>query len=208
METLTGRTVTKQLKIETRQHELMGLDLGEGPRRRDLLLALVVIPVWVAFVWLILGPPNKYTSLLYMAPPMLFLVYGIQEHSRNPRRMNITQWTLALRHGISGHKPLIRGGVRRPSRGEYLPAGDRWPLGRMASAAGARHLTNRDGSLDWDEVAQVPGLGWTRRHARTATTAQPPITISPKAYLYSTDALVDVADSVAARQARRGRKRK
>ena len=36
MSTYKARVVTKQFKIETRQHELFGLDLGEGPRRRDL----------------------------------------------------------------------------------------------------------------------------------------------------------------------------
>lgn len=208
MSTLTGRTVTKQLRIETRQHELMGVDLGEGPRRRDLLLGFIVVPVWIGLMWLILGPPTKVTSLLYMAPPMLFLVYGIQENSRNSRRMNVTMWALALRHGLVGHLPLIRGGARRAARNERLPVVERWPFGRMARSLGAHDLTRSDGSLDWSEVSKLAGLGWTRRYAARdrGRMAGPPIVTDPQVWLYDTESLVDVAETVAAKQSRRGRK--
>lgn len=213
MPSITGRTVTKQLKIETRQHELLGYDLGEGPRRRDLMLGLVIVPVWIGLMVLILGPPNKYTSLLYMAPPVLFLMYGIQENARNPRRMNITQWILTLRRGFTGHRPVIRGGARLARRAEYMPVSRRWPLRSIAVTLGAPNLVDHNGEVQWREVSQLAGLGWTRRYIdkeerdHTAPVG-PPIRLAPITYLYSTDALVSVASREAAKKnARKARKK-
>lgn len=198
MSTYKARVVTKQFKIETRQHELFGLDLGEGPRRRDLGLGLIIIPVWVGFMWLLLGPPEKYTMLLYMAPPVLMLMYGIQENSSNPRRMNATVWLLTLRYGLVGHRPIIRGGARPASRQEYISFTDRWPIHRIAPAVGMKHLVNTDGTLNWTEVANIPGLGWTARYAtrdhdRSKRPSGPPVAMRPTVYLYSTEEIAAVA---------------
>lgn len=208
----TGRTVTKQLKIETRQHELLGFDMGEGPRRKDLLLGLVIIPAWVAFMFLLIGAPSKGNMLLYMLPPVLFLKYGVSESEKNPRRMNFTQWILAIRYVLVGHRPIIRAGARKASKTEYIPWVQRSNLGKLANALGLKHLVKRNGELDWAEVSNIPGLGFTARYAQeSGSTAYKqasgkPIEISPTPYLMGTDYLVGVGRRMQQKKSRKSKK--
>jgi len=207
-----GRTVTKQLKIETRQHEMLGLDLGEGPRRKDLILALVIIPAWVFFLFLLIGAPTKGNMLLYMLPPVLFLKYGVSESETNPRRMNFTQWILAIRYVLVGHRPIIRAGARRASKAEYIPWVQRSNLGKLASALGLNNLVRRNGELDWVEVSKIPGLGFTARYAQEARTTAykqcsgKPIEITPTAYLMGTDYLVSVGHRMQHKKSKKSKK--
>ena len=41
-----GRTLTHHFEIETRQYDLLGIDLGEGARRRMIIFGAVIILVW------------------------------------------------------------------------------------------------------------------------------------------------------------------
>ena len=210
----TGRTVTKQLKIETRQHELFGMDLGEGPRRKDLVLGLVIFPLWIAFMWLLIGAPSKASSLLYILPPAVFLKYGIAESESMPRRMNFTQWILAIRYGLTGHRPIVRAGARRASRSEYMPMSQRWNLATLARLFRADHLLDRRGQLDWLKVAEIPGLGFTAKYAGSTDSKEftkvsgKPIDFSPSAYLYSNEELVSVGQRMKQKQQKRKSNRK
>lgn len=56
--TMTGRTLTRHFHIETRQHELFNIDLGEGVPRRMLMFGVVVVLAWVALMAPIVGAPN------------------------------------------------------------------------------------------------------------------------------------------------------
>lgn len=118
--TRTGHTYTKAFQIETRQHELLGMDLGEGPARRHLRLAIVVTVLWVLIMIPILRVPNQFTFSLYMIPPGVFIAFGVQMDPRQPRRMRVSGWVLAALYGISGHQPIINMGHRRASRGEQV----------------------------------------------------------------------------------------
>lgn len=218
----TGRTVTKQLKFETHQHELVGLDLGEGIKRKELWIALVVVPAWVALLWLLIGAPTKANSLLFMTPPFIFLKYGVAENERMPRRMNFTQMILAVRYSLIGHRPIVRAGARSASRDEYMPITERWNFPQIARALRMNFLLTKRGELDWDAVGNIPGVKpvlWILSKVSggrisgelpdgQATTdftkaSGKPIEFSPSAYLYSNEELVKVGQRMKQKQDKR-----
>lgn len=117
----TGATYTRHFDLETRQHELLGIDLGEGTPRRTLILGFVLYLMWTGGLLLILGIPNKVTFTLYFLPPLLIAVVGTQRSRRNERRWNITYWALTVRYVALGHRPIICGGRRSAARVEWIP---------------------------------------------------------------------------------------
>ncbi|GHF44202.1 hypothetical protein GCM10010218_26900 [Streptomyces mashuensis] len=116
-----GHTFTRHFDLETRQHELFGMDLGEGPSRRVLVTGAVIYAVWVGGLLLVFGVPSKFLFTLYFAPPALITFYGSQRSRRNERRWNLTQWALAVRYLTVGHRPVVNGGRRAADRSEWLP---------------------------------------------------------------------------------------
>lgn len=123
----TGRNFTRDLSIEARQHSIMGLDLGEGPSRRVVAFGAIVFPVWLLAMWPLLGVPSPQTFTLYFLPPAIITWFGMREG--NPkRRRRITQWVLALRYPLIGHRPIIKLGRVRPTSAECLPLSERWHL--------------------------------------------------------------------------------
>jgi hypothetical protein len=117
-----GRTFTERFRVETRQHKLLGLDLGEGPRRRDLIIALVAVGIWLLITIPILQVPNKFTFSLYLIPPALLVGFGIQPSVAQPlRRIRLFDWTRRIHYGFVGSAPVINTGRRLPRRGEHLP---------------------------------------------------------------------------------------
>lgn len=120
-----GRTLTKHLNIEARQHEILGLDLGEGPKRSTMLIGLVAFVLWGVIALALTGPPTPDTLVVYMFPPAFIVGYGIQENPANPRRTRLTAWMLRLRYILTGHRPLIALGARTATRKETLPLGYR-----------------------------------------------------------------------------------
>ena len=132
-----GRTYTGHFKLETRQHELLGLDLGEGVPRRALLLGTLVLATWVGLLYPWLGAPNKATFSLYFLPPVFLAAYGMQASTRFPGRRRFTDWALRVHYLTRGHRPLIRLGARPAHRSEYLPLRDRLPDGAVAKATRA-----------------------------------------------------------------------
>lgn len=122
----SGRVLTPHLELESRQHELFGLDLGEGPTRRGLIFGLLMLSTW-CLVWApFLGVPNKYTFSLYFLPPMIVTVLGMRDSPRTARRRWLTDWALALRYAVVGHQPVIRWGARPPTRRELIPLAQRF----------------------------------------------------------------------------------
>lgn len=120
-----GRTLTKHFQIETRQHDLFNIDLGEGIPRRMLVAGLVLVALWFAGMWALLGAPTSQSSTLYLLPPTLIVYFGFQEDPRQPRRRRITQWAIYTRYMVSGHRPIIRMGARSAYRSELVPVTQR-----------------------------------------------------------------------------------
>ncbi|MFF9908793.1 hypothetical protein ACF1HU_35935 [Streptomyces olivaceus] len=121
-----GTTYTRHFDLETRQHELLGLDLGEGAPRRALVLGFVLYLVWAGALLLLFGLPNRFTFTLYFLPPLLVAIFGTQRARRNDRRWNITYWALSIRYLTLGHRPIICGGRRSAARVEWIPRRARW----------------------------------------------------------------------------------
>lgn len=117
----TGRTYTRAFDVEARQHELLGIDLGEGPPRRLLAVALAGFAVWTGTLWCAFGWPSPVLFSLYVGPPAFVTAYGVQRSRRLERRYALTCWVITLRYLLIGHRPIVAGGRRRAGRGELLP---------------------------------------------------------------------------------------
>ena len=72
-----GRTLTHHFEIETRQYDLLGIDLGEGARRRMIIFGAVIILIWIALLVPLVGVPKKPTVSLYVVPPFVITASGI-----------------------------------------------------------------------------------------------------------------------------------
>jgi hypothetical protein len=143
----TGRTYTRHFNVETRQHELLGIDLGEGAPRRALVLGVLLYLGWTGGLLLLFGFPTKVSFTGYVLPPLLVVVYGAQRSRRIDRRWNLACWALGVRYAVLGHRPIICGGRRAAGRSEWLSRRDRWsgrtsevlaasPLGRLLGRTG------------------------------------------------------------------------
>lgn len=131
----SGRVLTKHFEIEARQHDLLGLDLGEGPKRRALIIGAAALTIWAGGCLLLFGLPNKYSFSLYTLPPVILTVFGARPSARMGRRMALTDWALAIRYAVLGHRPIVRMGTRQAGRSEYLPLRQRW---HIVTGIGAR----------------------------------------------------------------------
>lgn len=132
----TGRTLTRTMSIETRQHSLFGIDLGDGPPRAALIWCVVVFFIWFGLMLtLFQGGPSKATVPLWIGPPTALGLYGWQESTRSPRRRRVTEWALCLRWITRGHRPVIALG-RRVARPDELPG----LLERLAQRMGSDDL--------------------------------------------------------------------
>lgn len=117
----TARNYTGAFQLETRQHTLLGIDLGEGPPRKPLVFGLVVFALWIPLLWVILDGPSRTTATLFILPPALLTWFGAQKAPNNPRRFRFTTWVLAIVFVLRGHLPIISLGRRRSTRAERTP---------------------------------------------------------------------------------------
>lgn len=137
-----GRTLTSILTIEARQHELFGLELGEGPKRKTIMLGLLIAGAWLIFAIPVTALLGFWADLnvapvgffLTVVPPTLLLALGLRPQEQIPTRIAFVAGALRVRYAIAGHRPLIRLGARRPSRHEQIPKAARFgylmPKGR------------------------------------------------------------------------------
>jgi hypothetical protein len=128
-----GRTLTHHFEIETRQYDLLGIDLGEGARRRMIIFGAVVVTAWVALLVLILGVPKKPTVSLYVVPPFVMTAFGWRPGKYHDRRRRVTEWALAVRYALRAHRPVIALGARAAHKSEYLRWSERVALRRLGA---------------------------------------------------------------------------
>ncbi|GAA1746266.1 hypothetical protein [Nostocoides vanveenii] len=168
-----GKTLTRSMQIETRQHELFNLDLGEGAPRRALVAGLLITGVWGVLLFIVLGAPSKTTATLWIMPPALLTVYGWRESAANPRRRRVTEWALMIRWILRGHRPVIA-------------------LGRRVGAAYDRSLLQRVGDrLGGGDVLAVIAPwrtepGQRARPERTARWGRPAVLRAKKVQITGT----------------------
>lgn len=113
-----GKTLTRPMSIETRQHELFNVDLGEGAPRKALIAGMLITVVWCGLLLLVIGAPSARTATLFILPPALLTLFGWRENESNGRRRNITVWVLAARWLVSGHRPVIALGRQESTQHE------------------------------------------------------------------------------------------
>lgn len=121
---LTGRTVTKQLKIEARQYDLFGLDLGDGVVRSRAALGALALALWVALsapitiaTGLIATRPD-IGSLIILFPPIATIMLGFRDDDEVPQRQRLTTFALSLRNMLLPRSAVIGLGTRSATRGE------------------------------------------------------------------------------------------
>lgn len=120
-----GRTFSERFRVETRQHNLMGLDLGEGPKRRDLRIALMLSAIWLLICVPIIGVPNQVTTSVYVIPPALIIALGVQPSTVHPQRIRLFEWTRRWHYALVGSQTVVNLGRRRPGRQEQVPLAER-----------------------------------------------------------------------------------
>jgi len=133
-----SRTLTHHFEIETRQYDLLGIDLGEGARRRMIIFGAVVVLAWVALLVPILGVPTQTTTSLYIVPPFVITAFGWRAGKYHERRRRVTEWALAVRYALRSHRPIIGLGARAADSSEYLPWRERVSTQKVANLAKAR----------------------------------------------------------------------
>lgn len=181
----TGRTVSRQLHIESRQHELFGVDLGEGIPRKVLFIGAVAFVLWAGLVFSVTRTVNQQMMILYCLPPLLFVQVGIQESPKNPRRWRLTQLILRFRYAAWAHRPVIRFGRRAADRHEFLP------------------LTDRIGGKLGQTIARI-----RPEHAESGEGQQAAVSISPTAWVIGGDALDDIGSREIARRKNKKKRRR
>jgi hypothetical protein len=146
---MIGRDLSKAMRIESRQHEILGLDLGEGIRRRLLGLGALAFAVWVPIAAILMFgvfrlPFSADLVTVFLAPPIALLMIGFQEDQTIPHRLRVTSFSLRMHRIFKGGTPLINLGAGRASRHERLTLAERMssaPAGdEIATAPPAMHL--------------------------------------------------------------------
>lgn len=174
-----GRTLTKPLTIESRQHSLLGLDLGEGIRRRILALGtlgfigwiILTAPITIATGFLAARP--DVGSLVILAPPIVLIMIGFLPDDGQPRRMRVTSAALRLRYLVRGYRPIIALGARDATRAERMSVLERLsPENRATENEGPTqrviHRREKARLLGTDYVQAVISKGNKRARRRQA----------------------------------------
>lgn len=164
----TARNYTRAFSLQTRQHTLLGIDLGEGIPRKPLVFGVVMFAIWIPLLWYLLGAPTRLTSLLFLAPPALVTYFGARPSPGNPRRFRFTSWAITAMFLLRGHRPIIGLGARQPTRAELTP----WAARRDLPTIGeiVRPWTRRP---EWERNnAQDAELGPTSRPIRVTWKAR------------------------------------
>ncbi|MEU8779917.1 hypothetical protein [Streptomyces sp. NPDC048606] len=121
-----GTTYTRHFALEARQHELFGVDLGQGIARRTMLLGALAFGLWDGIGIALFGFPSPDWLTVYLLPPLLVTVLGAQPARRCDRRSVLACWVIAGQYQVWGHRPVVRGGRAQVHRSEWIPRAERW----------------------------------------------------------------------------------
>ncbi|MFI9311074.1 hypothetical protein [Streptomyces triculaminicus] len=158
-----SHTFSRHWDLETRQHELLGLDLGEGISRKVLLHGLVVFVLWDGFLLLAAGFPTTTVFSFYLLPPIFITAYGTKRSAAYWRRRNFLVWGVTVNYLINGVRPVTgRGRIPAPRLGWRLRAqrlGERFPKLAQLPAPGAAFAP-----VDGRDLAEASGNPAHIRH--------------------------------------------
>jgi hypothetical protein len=149
-----SRTYSKHWDIETRQHELLGLDLGEGLPRTTLRYGAVIFPLYWGTWLLTVGFPPQVLAPLFLLPPLGLTYYGAKRSVAYWRRTNLLVWAIRLNYLHTGVRPVLgRGRIPSPKPGVRLRArrlGEQVP--RLAEHPSFSPLFGADAPADADRA--------------------------------------------------------
>ncbi|TLQ39263.1 hypothetical protein [Streptomyces marianii] len=186
----TSNTYTRHWDLETRQHELLGLDLGEGLPRTTLKYGAVMFPLWWGAWLLLFGMPLKPLIPLFLLPPLFFTYYGAKRSTTYWRRTNLLVWGLRLNFLNHGVRPVIGRGRIPPSK-----VGLRLRTQRLAERA--------------PQLTEMPAFSsFFTTSADTPDAAEScgkPAHLRPRLRMYGPDAVAKARTKTAKRQRRSAR---
>ncbi|MFF8786911.1 hypothetical protein [Streptomyces sp. NPDC015125] len=117
----TSSTYSRHWDIETRQHELLGLDLGEGLPRTTLRYGAAIFPLYWGGWLLLFGFPAQGAAPLFLLPPLGLTYYGAKRSATYWRRTNLLVWAIRLNYLHTGVRPVLgRGRIPAPKPGMKL----------------------------------------------------------------------------------------
>jgi len=106
-------TDTAHVKIESRQYEILGRDLGEGIAREKLLLGAIIVGGWVGLAVLV-GVPflSAIGPEVYIAPPLLGTWWALRTDDGG--RPTYAAWLDRFRYLLRRHRPIVPSPAVRP----------------------------------------------------------------------------------------------
>ncbi|MFJ4679160.1 hypothetical protein [Kitasatospora sp. NPDC088783] len=183
----TSRTYTAHWDLETRQHELLGLDLGEGLPRIALKYAAVMFPLYWGVWLLVIGFPPQPLFPLFLLPPLGATYYGARRSTRYWRRTNLLLWGVRASYLVHGVRPVL-------GRGRIPPP-------RLKLRLRTRRLGEQ-----FHTLATLPlfGPAFTTEGADPARSSGRPTHLRPRPRVYGPDHLARLAAKGRRGQARQG----
>ncbi|MFI8932433.1 hypothetical protein ACIG3E_32815 [Streptomyces sp. NPDC053474] len=168
----TCHTHTRHWDLETRQHELLGYDLGEGIPRTTLRYGFVFFGIWWSGWLMLFGFPSPPAVPFFLLPPLWFTWAGAKRSLVYWRRTNLMVWGVHAHYLLRGVRPVIGRG--------------RIPARRQGARLRARRLGER-----WPKLPAMPGIGelFTATGADPAHASGPELRIRPRVRLYGPDAV-------------------
>ncbi|MBT1611890.1 hypothetical protein [Curtobacterium poinsettiae] len=181
---MIGRTITKALTIEARQHELFGFDLGDGFRRKEaglgVLVFLATLPPMGALMWWLgwFQAVPQFAIPIMAAPGLVIVMIGFRPSEANPRRLIMTVVAVTIRYLLIGYRPIVALEAREPSRLERLTLWQRvrptFAVAVARASQGARRIKGAAVEVDYTGPIEpdVPAQTYTvRQLGYTATRA-------------------------------------
>lgn len=118
---MIGRVLTRGFEIETRQYDLLKVDLGEGLNADFVYFGLLPSIAWGVLLSLIFGFPSSSAFMLYFGLPITISYIAFQPDPKRARRKRITGWILAARYLLVGCWPVVNAQRVKPSHNRVAP---------------------------------------------------------------------------------------
>ncbi|WP_431983845.1 hypothetical protein [Streptomyces qinglanensis] len=168
----TAETFTPHWDMDTRQHELLGIDLGEGVPRTMLRHGVVFFGLWWGGWLLLAGFPSQSAVPFFLLPPGWLTYAGAKRSLTYWRRTNLLVWGIHAQYLLRGIRPVIGRG--------------RIPTGPLGLRLRARRTGER-----FPQLPQLPGAGglFAGHGFDPAHSVGKPVRIRPRVRLYGPDAV-------------------
>ena len=134
---------TVHVRIESRQYNLLRLDLGEGvPRRRLLVASAIVVPCWL-LLGLVIGVPVLRFAFLYIVPPAVLAMVALR--SDEGGRPRYVLWLDRVRYLGRRWLPMLDSIAAREEPGQPFIVRAQWTVIDPARSRRLRRSARRSG---------------------------------------------------------------